>query len=564
MARKRRAYYLLSRLLNMMSLLPTSPKSTSQVPRLQCFLIPAQKTNPLGVRIGDASRAKTPMRFQDPSLYDDDYDDDDDDSLDELANNQLLPGWSEGPSPHSPLRNVTAVDSHPSNPDVIMSANREKPLPELPRQLSTTGLSHPQMQYPGSQTRSPRVIRKGERPSGRSKISQPVPVVVDNLSRAGLFAASGHDHPRGSTMLKRSATDLENLSSKIDIFVDPATPREGEPATGKGNAGIERASAGLSPLQRGRHVLALAGRAIAGRISRSTSTSGMGDMKLGLKGDSLPGSSNASMSSLRPNTGDDSNWASRHHRRIAEGENLGRAKVQAMISDGQVREARPPPAIRTLPPASRQSLSHLVINGLAQHPDTMVFVPNSRVGSHSRVAGEDDGSVPASHDSRPRVTSIGNMSVKRKSATRDLRSQVTLALKRTKRGSAETSSSTEDPVVGPGSSQRSKPERASVISRERNRLSLLFNNNKTSIELTDAESSKENDPISVADDKTWAPRRGSGGKKSSTSRRLSLFGRGSSGAPIQSTDPGAGGDDDMAIDELQNDDQIYRVGEKKR
>lgn len=589
--------------------------------------------------------------------------------MDELANNLLVPGWSDEPPRQSPLRNVTAVDCPPSNPGGDMAKYLEKPLPEVPWGLPASELNDSQRkQNLSSQTRNPRVIRKGERQFGRPKISHPVPLLIEVSSNATLSPDVGIDQPRSPNMLKRSMTQVENLSSKINLVTDQATVQEGEQlAKGKGSAGVEKASL-LSPLHRGRQAIAKASRAIAGKISRSSSTSRMGDKKLAFstKGDSTPGSSHGSIPSLRPNTDDDLSWG-RHDRRIAEGENLGRPKIQAMIGDvqmneGQIRrkplplqesiKSRSPssschkksapslvsgkrkkddspqklmsfefetsrpdsrnssdggtsshfdhlqidsgPKIRTLPQASRKSMDYLVVNGLAQHPNTLVFAspprgprtPKTRLNSQATVnsqrrvlssnksiigledRGEDDGSAQASLDRRSRATSNGNMSVKRKSASRDLRSQLSLAMKRTKRGSGDSHSSKGDSILGAGTGQQDRADRSSFIARERNRLSLLFNS-ITGNEPTEAEKqgpsivdvSKENQPIPFAENKAWVPQgRGSGGKKSSNHRRTSLFSR-ESRTQTQLIDMSEG--DDMAIDELQTDDQAYQVGEKR-
>lgn len=585
--------------------------------------------------------------------------------MDELANNLLLPGWSEEPPRQSPLRNVTAVDPGPSNADVVMAGYAEKPLPDIPRKLSASELNHPQKKPNlSSQTKTPRVIRKGERQIGRPKISQPVPLVIQNLTNVGLLPDTSMVYPRSSNTLKRSMTEVENLSSKINNFMDQATVPEGERlAKGKGIMGIEKAPR-MSPLQRGRQAFAKASRVIAGQLSRSSSTSRMGDKNLAFsaRGDSPPGSSHGSIPSLRPNTDDDSSWQ-RHNRRIAEGENLGRPKIQAMTSDGNIRrkplplqesielespsffhdtrdaasltsskkeidgspprsinfefeincperrnssdgetssqfdhlQIKPRPRSKTLPPATRESLNYLVVNGLTQHPNTLVFasppqglsrpktrrVSQTNVDSQRRVPSstksivgfedrlEDDGLVQARQNSRPRVSSNGNMSVKRKSATRDLRSQLSLAMKRTKRGSVDSNDSKEEFVSAAGTGQRDRADRPSFIARERNRLSVLFNN-KTGTEAIEAErkglgifdSSKENEPIPAVEDKSWlAQGRGSGGKKSSSHRRSSLFSR-ESRTHMQLLDTNE--DDDMAIDELQTDNQAYQVGGKRR
>ena len=160
------------------------------------------------------------------------------------------------------------------------------------------------------------------------------------------------------------------------------------------------------------------------------------------------------------------------------------------------------------------------------------------------------------------------MSVKRKSASRDLRSQLSLAMKRAKRGSGDSHSSKGESILGAGTGQPDRADRSSFIGRERNRLSLLFNN-ITGNEPMEAEKqgtgivdiSKENQPNPFPEDKAWVPQgRGSGGKKSSNHRRTSLFSR-ESKTQMQPIDTGEG--DDMTIDELQTDDQAYQVGEKR-
>lgn len=578
--------------------------------------------------------------------------------MDELANNLLLPGWSEEPPRQSPLRIVTAVDSGPSHPDVVMAEYAEKPLPDIPRKLSTSELDRSQKR-PNicSQAKTPRVIRKGERQTARP---QPVPLVVQNLANVGLLPDARVNHPRSPNTLKRSMTEVRNLSIKTKNSTDQTTVPEGERlAIAKGIVGIEKAPR-MSPLQRGRQALAKASRALAGQLSRSSSTSHTSDKNtaFGPRGDSLPSSSHGSLLSLRPNTDDDSSWA-RHNRRIAEGENLGRPKIKAMTSDGHIRR-KPLPlqestnlespysfhdtkdaaslasgnqennaspsksynlALKinrpehsnssdgetssqfdhlqiksrarstTLPPASRRSLDYLVVNGLAQHPNTLVFAspprklsmpktrgaPQANIDSQKRVPSstkslvgfengrEDDGLGQACRYNRPRVTSNGSVSVKRKSASRDLRSQLSIAMKRTKRGSADSNDSKEDFIASAGAGQRDGADRPSFMTRERNRLSLLFNN-KTGIEAMEAErkglgifdSSRENESILTAEDNSWLPRgRGSGGKKSSSHRRSSLFSR-ESRTQTQLAD--ANENDDMAIDELQIDSQAYQVG----
>lgn len=605
------------------------------------------KTNLLWLTKGSPRRAKTPRKLHKPILYEED-------SMDELANNQLLPGRSQEPSRQSPLRHVTTMDRSPSNPHIDMSEYHEKPLPEIPRDSLLTDLNHPRKQQDRSSQASSLSVKPRE--ERQPQPSHPAPMLVDNLLKEG-FLSDEDDHPPNPTTLKRSMTEMGNLSGKIDIFVDPATPKEAERLTtgNERNAGIERAPA-PSSLRRGRHVLAMASRAIVSRISRSSSTHTISDRQLGLDatGESRSGSSQGSIFSMRPSTGDDSSWP-RHHRRIAEGENLGRAKIQAMISDGhahsrsssrqesiksgstwwthdsrkspastvrkiQVEDSSPrpmgfkrdrshaesthssdgdtsshldhlqiksEPTIKTFP-ATRAAMSYLVVNGLAQHPNPMVFAspprristPRTRVDSQRRVLSnnksihgsenqrEDGGSAPAYSNGNTRIPSGGSMSVKRKSATRDLRSQVSLALKRTKRNSGETYSSSEHWSFGSATSARDRPDRLSIVPRERNRLSLMLNNTKTSNDGTDAEkisfghldSSKENEPM---EDKTWVPHggRGSGGKKSSHYRRFSLFTRGS-GASTPLFKPSE--DDDMTIDELQTDDQGSQMGERKK
>lgn len=581
--------------------------------------------------------------------------------MDELANNLLLPSWSEEPPRQSPLRNVTAVDPGPSYPDVVMAGYAEKPLPDIPPKMSTSEMDRPQKKANlNSQTKSPRVIRKGERQTGRPKVHQPVPLVIQNLAEVGILSHPRTNHARSPSTLKRSMTELGNLNININNSVNQTTIPEPERLPkGKGILGIEKVPR-MSPLRRGRQALAKASRALAGQLSRSSSTSHTSDKNLvfGPRGDSLPSSSHGSILSLRPNTDDDSSWA-RHNRRIAEGENLGRPKIKAMTSDGHIRrkplplqdntnleplssfqdtkgaassvsgnresDSSPPisnkleveiyrsdhryssdgetssqfdhlqikaqPRSINLPLASRRSLTYLVVNGLAQHPNTLVFaspprkssLPKTRGTSHVNVDGqkrvpsstksvvgfedglEDDGLGQVCPNRRPRVSSNGSVSVKRKSASRDLRSQLSIAMKRTKRGSGDSNDSKEDLTAGAGTGQPDGADRPNFITRERNRLSLLFNN-KTGIEAVDAEkrglgmfeSSKENELIPAAEDKSWLPRgRGSGGKKSSSHRRSSLFSRGSR---TQTQLVNTNEDDDMAIDELQIDNQAYQVG----
>ena len=239
------------------------------------------------------------------------------------------------------------------------------------------------------------------------------------------------------------------------------------------------------------------------------------------------------------------------------------------------------------------SLSYLVVNGLAQHPNTLVFAspprklsipktrgsPQANVDSQKRVPSsiksvvgfedvlKDDELAQTCQTRRPRVSSNGSVSVKRKSASRDLRSQLSIAMKRTKRGSADSNDSKEESAARGGTGQQDGADRPGFITRERNRLSLIFNN-KTGIEVMEGErkalgicdSSKENEPIPAAEDKSWMPRdRGSGGKKSSH-RHSSLFSRGSK---TQTQPVNTNESDDMAIDELQIDCQVYQVGGTK-
>lgn len=583
--------------------------------------------------------------------------------MDELANNLLLPGWSEEPPRQSPLRNVTAVDPGPSNAEGMIAGCSEKPLPEIPPQLSTTGELDrvPKKASLGSQARSPRVIRKGERRTEIARLPRLVPLAIHNLAEAESSSdpRAIHIHSRSPNTLKRSMTEVGNLNAGINNSMGQTTLTEGEQLPkGKGFLGMEKAPR-MSRLQRGRQALAKASRAIAGQLSRSSSISHTSDKNLafGPREGSLPSSSHGSILSMRPNTDDDSSWA-RHNRRIAEGENLGRPKIKAMTSDGHIRRKplplqdstnmepsfnshdtkgatslvsgnkerndspssndvtdetnrpddryssdgetssqfdhlhiRPQHRSTTLPPASRRSLTYLVVNGLAQHPNTLVFAsppqrlsvpktrgaPQANVDSQKRVpssiksvigfedALRDDELGQTSQNRRPRVSSNGSVSVKRKSASRDLRSQLSIAMKRTKRGSADSNDSKEDSAAGAGSGPQDGVDRPGFITRERNRLSLIFNN-KTGIEAVEEErrglgifdSSKENELIPAAEDKSLLPRdRGSGSKKSSSHRRSSLFSRGSR-TQTQLVDTNVR--DDMAIDELQIDTQAYQVG----
>ena len=581
--------------------------------------------------------------------------------MDELANNLLLPGWSEEPARQSPLRHVIAVDPGPSYPDAVMTGYAEKPLPEIPPKPSTGEVDRSQKKANlSSQTRSPRVIRKGDRQTGTPKLPQSVPLVNQNSAEVGTLSDTRTSHTRSPSTLKRSMTEVGNLHSKVKNSGNQTTVPEAERLPkGKGIVGIEKAPR-ISPLQRGRQALAKASRAIAGQLSRSSSTSHTSDKNLvfGPRGDSLPSSSHGSILSLRPNTDDDSSWA-RHNRRIAEGENLGRPKIKAMTSDGHIRRkplplqdttnldpsstfydtngdtslvsgnaarnGSPPKSNnlkveincpderyssdgetssqfdhlqiksqhrgKTLPPAPRRSLECLVLNGLAQHPNTLAFAssprklsipktrgtPQANIDSQKRgplssksVVGfedvlKDDELAQICQNRRPRVSSNGSVSVKRKSASRDLRSQLSIAMKRTKRGSADSNDSKEDLAAGAGTGQQDGVDRPGFIARERNRLSLIFNN-KTGIDALEAErkglgifdGSKENELIPAAEDKSWLPRgRGSGGKKSSSHRRSSLFSRGSrTQTQLVDTNEGV----DMAIDELQLDSQAYQVG----
>ena len=583
--------------------------------------------------------------------------------MDELANNLLLPGWSEELSRRSPLRNVTAVDPGPSHPDVI-AKYAERPLPDTPQKLFASELDSSQKKPNlSSQAKTPRVIRKSERQTGRPKISKPVPLVVQNLAEIGLLTDTRNNHQRSPSTLKRSMTEVGNLSTnKINNLINLTTVPEGDQlAKGKGIEGIEKAPR-MSPLRRGRQALAKASRALAGQLSRSSSTctsqTSDRNIVLGARGDSLPSSSHGSVLSLRPNTDDDASWA-RHNRRIAEGENLGRPKIKAMTSDGRIRRKplplqestnlessssfhhtrdtaslvsgnkensgfqpksnnldfqisrgepgnssdvetssqfdhlriKPQRRSTTLPPATRESLNYLVINGLAQHPNTLAFaspprkisMPKTRgasqanMDSQKRVSSsiksvigfedrrEDDGLGQAGQNGRPRVVSNGSVSVKRKSASRDLRSQLSIAMKRTRRGSIDSNDSKEDLISGAGTEQRDGADRPNFITRERNRLSVLFNH-KAGIETVEAErqgfiifdSGRDDGLIPAAEDKTWVPRgRGSGGKKSSSHRRSSLFSRGSrTQSQLMDTNEGY----DMAIDELQMENPAYQVG----
>lgn len=609
------------------------------------------------VRIGSPGQAKTPKKIEGLSIYDDD-------SMDELANNLLLPGWSEEPPRQSPLRNVTVVDTGPSYPDDMTAGHAEKPLPEIPPKLPSKDLDHSQKKGNlSSQVRSPRVIRRGEKQMSICKLPQSVLLVKQKSVEVENLSDTHANYPRSPNTLKRSMTEVGMFNAKIQNSVNQTMVPVGERLP-KEMAVVDREKAPrMSRLQRGRQALAKASRAIAGQLSRSSSTSHTSDKNLvfGPRGDSLPSSSHGSILSLRPNTDDDSSWA-RHNRRIAEGENLGRPKIKAMTSDGHVRR-KPLPLqdttnlepssscdettgttslvsdskegndsplrhhdstveinpsdgrcssddetssqfdhlqiknqhrSTTLPRACRLSLNHLVVNGLAQHPNTLVFaspprrlsvpktrgVPQANVDSQKRVPSSiksvvgfedmlnDDELAQTCQNLRPRGSSNGSVSVKRKSASRDLRSQLSIAMKRTKRGSADSNDSKEEPAAGGETGQQDGVDRPGFITRERNRLSLIFNN-KTGIEAIEAErkalgildSRKENEPISAAEDKSWLPRdRGSGGKKSSSHRRSSLFSRGSR---TQTQPVNTNENDDMAIDELQIDSQAYQVGGTK-
>lgn len=584
------------------------------------------------------------------------------DSMDELANNMLLSRQSEESPRHSPLKNVNPAGLSRSKTNISTAGYFEKPLPAIPRDLSTVELNPQHQRQPPmvSKTANPNVIRKGGKRSGRPKISHPIPVVIEPLSDAAPVPEADVLHPRHPNMLKRSMTEMGNLNTKPNRYLDHAKLQEAERfVIGKRSVEEEKASR-LSPLQRGRQAFVVASRAIADRLNRSSSTSRMGDKKFGLsaKGDSPPDSSHGSILSLRPNTDDDSSWG-RHNRRIAEGENLGRPKIQAMTSDGQIRrkplplqegmmltvppspphrreappsvsgekamdrpyndserdfnlpenrhssdgetssqfdnlQIKPSSVMKQLPPATQKSFEYLVVNGLAQHPDTLVFAsppvvsspPKRRserqanMDSQRRVAsgnksttgfgdrGEDDRAAQTPVGTHSRVTSNGNQSVKRKSATRDLRSQLSLAMKRTKRGSIDSSSSKEELFLGTGPGQRDKADRPGLIAREKNRLNVIFNKpGAESMEFDDngfnlLDVSKENEPIPFAEDKSWVTHtRGSGGKKSATPRRPSVFSR-ESRAQTLLIDTSEGGD--MDIDELQTNDLAYQVRERMR
>ena len=280
------------------------------------------------------------------------------DGVDELAN-ALLDDTTLSLAASSPQKKHTSADiSTPVSPRSTVEV-LNKPLPSLPQasSLSERQLNEKTMPALKSKTTKLKVTEKGKSRPTKLDISSPIPIVQAQ--------DSGSDsNPLGNKQTGRTGQDISGsqtstidaalLSSKISnlIMMNEAAAARAQNSRNqpqsKGSTKPEKKQK-LPPLQRSKNVLAKAKKAIADRLSSSTERQAKRKENEPKPLDSTLDDAPISQSKFDPEA-----YRIRHGRRVAEGNNLGNAKIQAIMGDGKIKR-KPLPVYESMKSLTRLS-----------------------------------------------------------------------------------------------------------------------------------------------------------------------------------------------------------------
>lgn len=198
-------------------------------------------------------------------------------------------------------------------------------------QMSTRPIiSNPTLLGPGPQmiTRpiisNPTLLGPAPQMNTRPIISSPMAQEASSF-QTGMLHDDGEARPKDIATTHFTAADAEAITRKIQML--------------NNQQGVEKANVEkplrLSPLQRGKAVLARATRAIGVRMN-SNQTNGTSKQAVPNVEEGTPPSS-SSFNGVTPESNTNEGSPTRIDLRIAEGVNLGRKKVQAVMGDGYIK-----------------------------------------------------------------------------------------------------------------------------------------------------------------------------------------------------------------------------------
>ena len=276
----------------------------------------------------------------------------DDDSIDELASDALL----QNPAQQPIRASFQSVQSdvpmpEPLRPKLRRSTEKafDKPLPPIPanepEDQSQQNRTRPALTV---KTTNLRIPTKVEKPPLRAKISNPVlQISEENDNNSALRLVNGIHHESSDKAPKTTTQDAELLNKKITSLLQQASDREAQ-LTYKKKKEYSRAEfiTKPSPLQRGKNAISKATRAITGRLNSGRRANTPNVRRPGPI-ESSPNSFIALEYHAEPRK-----RSATIERRIAEGENLGKSKIQSIVGDSSIPR-KPLPVYESM--KSRQS-----------------------------------------------------------------------------------------------------------------------------------------------------------------------------------------------------------------
>ena len=288
------------------------------------------------------------------------------------------------PVPPAPITTMSSSpDHHRSLPTKkLMLKLRRKEKKEYARPV----ISAPILQGPGPRMRTRPIIPdpslQGPGPviRTRSNISAPMSQ-VPSLSQTDMPHDDYGAPPEGATTPQISTADAESMNQKIDRLLNkrPQAFQAAEDPQAIANVNTGRMSR-RSPLQRGKAALAKATRAMGVRMN-SNGRNGLGEQAVHESEEGAPPSS--SLHDL-PKSGSDDNPDSptRIALRKAEGTNLAKTKVQALMGDGFIKRKPLPGAEkqRSHTPEMEDPLADAKLDAILAHDTPGFSGSNSNFG----------------------------------------------------------------------------------------------------------------------------------------------------------------------------------------
>ena len=187
----------------------------------------------------------------------------------------------------------------------------------------------------------PKTPTEGKNESAGLEISAPI-LSSSGPSDHALLSKFDGAYLKDINTPRVTSSDAANLSLKISHLAQQAAAQEAQ------NNALPEKTSRPSPLQRGKHALVKASRALGIRIHSSSSSIGK-QATSSIHGDVAPGSSNGSVPSSTNTSADNS--PTRIELRMAEGENLRKDKVQRIMGDGFVPRKPLPGSMPARPPS---------------------------------------------------------------------------------------------------------------------------------------------------------------------------------------------------------------------